>query len=109
VRRALFAALGGFDEAYAPAYCEDSDLAFRLRQAGYVVLYQPRSAVIHFEGVARHGYRHRREGVSAGQYAAVAGALGRRIGGALPERDACDAGAGPGVRREKPSWRGRRC
>ncbi len=54
VRRALFAALGGFDEAYAPAYCEDSDLAFRLRQAGYLVLYQPCSRVVHSEGVS-HG------------------------------------------------------
>ncbi len=54
VRRALFARLGGFDTAYAPAYCEDSDLAFRLREAGYVTLYQPRSAIVHFEGVT-HG------------------------------------------------------
>ena len=46
--------MGGFDERYAPAYCEDSDLAFRLRARGYKVLYQPRSVVIHFEGVS-HG------------------------------------------------------
>ena len=54
VPRALFARLGGFDERYVPAYCEDSDLAFRLREAGYKVLYQPRSRVVHFEGVS-HG------------------------------------------------------
>jgi GT2 family glycosyltransferase/SAM-dependent methyltransferase len=54
VRRADFAALGGFDPAYAPAYCEDSDLAFRLRAAGKAVLYQPRAVVVHFEGVT-HG------------------------------------------------------
>jgi GT2 family glycosyltransferase/glycosyltransferase involved in cell wall biosynthesis len=54
VRRADFEALGGFDPAYAPAYCEDSDLAFRLRAAGRRVLYQPRSVVVHFEGVT-HG------------------------------------------------------
>jgi GT2 family glycosyltransferase/SAM-dependent methyltransferase/glycosyltransferase involved in cell wall biosynthesis len=54
VRRADFAALGGFDPAFAPAYCEDSDLAFRLRAAGRTVLYQPRSVVVHFEGVT-HG------------------------------------------------------
>ena len=34
VPRALFNAMGGFDERYAPAYCEDSDLAFRLRERG---------------------------------------------------------------------------
>lgn len=54
VRRADFEALGGFDPAYAPAYCEDSDLAFRLRAAGRKVLYQPRSVVVHFEGIT-HG------------------------------------------------------
>jgi GT2 family glycosyltransferase/SAM-dependent methyltransferase len=54
VRRADFMALGGFDPAYAPAYCEDSDLAFRLRDAGRKVLYQPRSVVVHFEGIT-HG------------------------------------------------------
>ena len=54
VPRQLFARLGGFDETYAPAYYEDSDLAFRLREHGYQVLYQPRSRVIHYEGVS-HG------------------------------------------------------
>jgi O-antigen biosynthesis protein len=54
VPRALFDRLGGFDEAYAPAYCEDSDLAFRLREQGYRVLYQPRSRVVHYEGIS-HG------------------------------------------------------
>ena len=54
VRRDDFAALGGFDPAFAPAYCEDSDLAFRLRAAGRAVLYQPRSVVVHHEG-ASHG------------------------------------------------------
>lgn len=54
IRRTLFAQLGGFDEIYVPAYCEDSDLAFRVRQAGFKVLYQPRSVVIHYEGVS-HG------------------------------------------------------
>ena len=54
VPRAAFAALGGFDPRYAPAYFEDSDLAFRLRAAGYQVLYQPRAVVVHLEG-ASHG------------------------------------------------------
>lgn len=49
-----FSALGGFDEHYAPAYCEDSDLAFRLRAAGKAVYYTPLSVVIHHEGVS-HG------------------------------------------------------
>ena len=52
--RALFARLGGFDPRYAPAYYEDTDLAFRLRDAGHPVLYQPRARVVHVEGVS-HG------------------------------------------------------
>ncbi len=54
VPRELFLRLGGFDEIYAPAYCEDSDLAFRLREHGYQVFYQPRSRVVHYEGIS-HG------------------------------------------------------
>jgi GT2 family glycosyltransferase len=44
--------LGGFDEMFAPAYYEDTDLAFRARAAGYKVFYQPKSQVIHFEGTS---------------------------------------------------------
>ncbi|MBB6252923.1 glycosyltransferase [Nitrospirillum iridis] len=50
----FFQAMGGFDPAYTPAYCEDSDLAFKARAAGLKVYYQPRSTVIHYEGVS-HG------------------------------------------------------
>lgn len=50
--RQLWNQIGGFDERFAPAYCEDSDLAFEVRKAGYRVVYQPRSKVIHFEGVS---------------------------------------------------------
>lgn len=51
---ALFRELGGFDEHYCPAYCEDSDLAFKVRQAGRQVYYTPFSTVVHFEGIS-HG------------------------------------------------------
>jgi len=40
----------GFDPIFSPAYYEDTDLAFRVRQAGYQVLFQPFSKVIHIEG-----------------------------------------------------------
>jgi GT2 family glycosyltransferase len=50
IPRALFAELGGFDTRYAPAYYEDTDLAFAVRAAGKRVLYQPASRVIHVEG-----------------------------------------------------------
>ena len=48
----LWKQIGGFDERFAPAYCEDSDLAFEVRKAGFRVVYQPKSKVIHFEGVS---------------------------------------------------------
>ena len=50
VPKALFESAGGFDSRYAPGYYEDTDLAFKVRQAGYRVLYQPLSEVIHYEG-----------------------------------------------------------
>ena len=51
IPKSLFDQLGGFDRKYAPAYYEDTDLAFKVAQAGRKVLYQPLSVVIHYEGV----------------------------------------------------------
>lgn len=50
IPRALFRRLAGFDERYAPGYGEDSDLAFKVRELGRAVIYQPLSRVIHVEG-----------------------------------------------------------
>jgi len=50
IRTGLFHELGALDERYAPAYYEDTDLAFRVRAAGYKVMLQPLSEVIHHEG-----------------------------------------------------------
>ncbi len=54
IRNALFQELGRFDEIYVPAYCEDSDLAFKVRAHGLKLYFQPKSVVIHFEGIS-HG------------------------------------------------------
>ena len=51
IRRELFDRLGGFDERYAPAYYEDTDLAMKVREAGLKVRVQPASIVVHHEGV----------------------------------------------------------
>ncbi len=48
--RRLWRELGGFDDYYGRAYYEDTDLAMRVRDAGYRVLYQPFAKVIHAEG-----------------------------------------------------------
>ena len=52
VPKDLFDSLGGFDAYYSPAYCEDTDLAFQVKQRGRRVLYQPLSVVVHYEGIS---------------------------------------------------------
>jgi O-antigen biosynthesis protein len=52
--RSLWDEVGGYDELYAPAYFEDTDLAYKVRAAGGRVFYEPGSVVIHDEGVS-HG------------------------------------------------------
>ena len=49
---ALWKQLGGFDERFCPAYYEDTDLAFAIRALGLKVVYEPKSVVVHFEGVS---------------------------------------------------------
>lgn len=47
VRADAFHQLGGFDQRYSPAYYEETDLCFRLRERGYRVIYSPRAEVVH--------------------------------------------------------------
>jgi GT2 family glycosyltransferase len=42
-----FARLGGFDESFSIASCEDWDLAWRARAVGIRVLYDPRNVALH--------------------------------------------------------------
>ena len=65
IRKSVWNELGGFDPEYKPAYCEDADLAFRLRRAGYEVWFVPTSRAIHYEGVT-HG-RDTTKGIKAYQ------------------------------------------
>lgn len=48
----LWRQLGGFSMEFAPAYFEDTDLAFKVRNAGKKVVFAPRSLVIHYEGLS---------------------------------------------------------
>src|SRR4029079_12764910 len=50
IKKELFDSLGGFDTRFAPAYYEDVDLCFGARSAGYRVIFQPASRIVHFEG-----------------------------------------------------------
>jgi lipopolysaccharide biosynthesis protein len=47
VRAGLFRELGSFDQRYVPAYFEDCDLSLKVQEAGYKVIYQPASVVVH--------------------------------------------------------------
>jgi GT2 family glycosyltransferase len=50
IPRDLHTQLGGFSEDFAPGYYEDTDLCFRVREAGRRVVVQPAARVIHHEG-----------------------------------------------------------
>ncbi len=63
--RDLWESLGGFDPAFKPAYCEDSDIAFRVRARGLRTIYVPHSELIHHEGKS-HG-RDTESGIKAYQ------------------------------------------
>ena len=53
VRTEIFERLKGFEQDFAPAYYEDTDLCFAIRhQLGLKVMYQPKSEVIHYEGIS---------------------------------------------------------
>jgi len=51
VRKDLFDEHGGFDRVFAPGYYEEVDFCFYLRSRGFRVYYEPRSTVIHHEGL----------------------------------------------------------
>jgi glycosyltransferase involved in cell wall biosynthesis/2-polyprenyl-3-methyl-5-hydroxy-6-metoxy-1,4-benzoquinol methylase len=89
ISRALFAELGGFDEAYVNGV-EDVDLCLAARRAGRRVRYEPRAVVLHHEGG------------SEGRFDAVEPNL-RRFRekwadelGAMERRPAADFGSSPG-------------
>lgn len=50
--KTLWREVGGFDERYTPAYYEDCDLAFTVREKGFKVMFQPSSVLVHFEGIS---------------------------------------------------------
>lgn len=48
IRRSLFEEVDGFDERYVNGF-EDADLCLKVKERGYLVVYQPRSVVVHLE------------------------------------------------------------
>ena len=59
VRASAWEAVGGLDERFYPVYYVDVDLAMGLRQAGFVVLYEPRSVIRHHRGASASSERWR--------------------------------------------------
>ena len=49
VRREVVNKIGGLDEAFF-MYGEDIDFSYRIKQAGYDVVYYPHTSIIHFKG-----------------------------------------------------------
>ncbi len=54
--RDIWNELEGFDENFGKYYLEDTDLALRLREAGYLIGYEPTSVIVHFHGVSTTAY-----------------------------------------------------
>ena len=52
IRKSVWEEVKYFDEIYTPAYYEDIDLCFSIRQKKYKVFYQPSSVVMHYEGIS---------------------------------------------------------
>ncbi|MBU2977218.1 glycosyltransferase [Alteromonas sp. C1M14] len=54
ISKTVWEEVGMFSEELIPCYYEDTDLAFKVRDAGYKTIYVPTSQVVHFEGQS-HG------------------------------------------------------
>lgn len=54
IKRKAYAEAGGFDPAYAVAF-NDIDLCLKIRQAGYLIVYDPYTELMHYESKSR-GY-----------------------------------------------------
>ncbi len=57
VRAELLHRLGGFDDAFAPSYYEETDLCLRIQQAGFSVVYDPAVVLTHLEYASSRSVR----------------------------------------------------
>ena len=51
IKKSLFIETGKFDDDLQVAYYEDAAKCFQIRDQGYKVIYQPKSVLVHYEGV----------------------------------------------------------
>lgn len=57
VRQDLLNRLGGFDDAFAPAYYEEADLCLRIQREGFRVVYDPSVSLTHLEYASSRSVR----------------------------------------------------
>ena len=70
-RREAFEQVGGFDDHFFPMYCDDVDISWRLRLAGWRVAHAPRAAVFHDKRITMDG------AVDISEFELTSGALAR--------------------------------
>lgn len=71
LRRQAFDAVGGFDDHFFPLYCDDVDLSWRLRLAGFRVVHAPNAVIYHDK------WPHADGGVRAPRHEQLSGQLAR--------------------------------
>lgn len=49
-RKSIWEKLGGLEELYNPFYWEDIDISYRALKAGYRLIFEPKSKVVHLQG-----------------------------------------------------------
>lgn len=52
LHRRVLEAIGGLDEGFYPAYYEEIDYCYRARRAGFRIVYQPKSLLVHHESTS---------------------------------------------------------
>ena len=55
-RASVYREVGGFDAPSFFMYCDDVDLSWRIRLAGYSLVYQPLAPVYHAKNLSNHGH-----------------------------------------------------
>lgn len=52
IKKKIYEEVGGFDNAYTPAGCEEIDMSFKIRKSGYKCLVVPHLPIVHY---GKHG------------------------------------------------------
>jgi len=52
-KKSIFEEVGGFDEENLATAYNDVDYCFRVREAGYRIMYQPEAVLYHYESASR--------------------------------------------------------